>query len=320
MAPQPSKFTSCPELIAAPYTPLRYLINELIPRSTLVLMHGDPRTRKSYTALELAICCASGLPAFGFERFKSEHSRVLYLSQEDPEHIVRERIRGIINDKEIDPPPNLFLGIHRNINLDQDAPKRYLYDQVKSEGYDLIFIDPIRRFTANADKGPSEVTPVTTYLRRFSVELNASIGILHHNTKPILTHGASRKDSYNASGGDWFASCECPISFHSNGDSWTHVIPQDYKLSSNPDPFDVQVTKDPETGRVYLRGRDVGEDDRIELLTAFLAKNPNSSENLIAQGCKLRRSSVHDFLLQCEAKGITAQQLGAKGSHLWSLS
>lgn len=311
------KFTSCPDLLATPYTPLQYLINELIPRATLVLMHGDPRTKKSYTALELAICCAAGLPAFGFERFKTEPSRVLYLSQEDPEHVVRERIRSILRDKAIDPPSNLFLGIHKNINLDHEVKKRYLYDQVKAEGYALVFIDPIRRFTANADKGPSEVTPVTTYLRRFSVELNTSVSILHHNTKPMF-NGFSRKDSYNASGGDWFASCECPISFHSNGDNWTHVIPQDYKLSSNPDPFDVRVIKD-ENGQLHFKGRDVGEDDRIELLLEFLTKNPDSSENLISQSCKIRRADVPTFLLKCEAKGIVSQKEGKRNSRLWRI-
>lgn len=315
-----SKFIACPTLLSTPYTPLKYVIDQLIPRSTMVLMHGDPRTRKSYTALELAICAAAGLPAFGFDRFRSEPSRVLYLSQEDPEHIVRERIRAILDDKEIDPPPNLFLGIHMNINLDQELPKKYLYDQTKAEGYDLVFIDPIRRFTANADKGPSEVTPVTTYLRRFSVELGAAVGILHHNTKPVFAGGFTRKDSYNASGGDWFASCECPISFHSNGDSWTHVIPQDYKLSSSPDPFDVQVYEDLDTGKVHIRARDTGEDDRLDRLLVFLANNPDSSENAIATACKIKRSAIPYMLRLAQDQGSVVQTEGPRNSRLWSLA
>jgi hypothetical protein len=314
------KSTPCPEFLSTSPQPLKYLINQLIPAATLVLLHGDPRTKKSYTALELAIACATGLAAFGLSRFLApKRIRVLYLSQEDPAHVVRERIRAILADKCLDPPENLSVGIHQGINLDSDISRNYLRSIVKGECYQLLFVDPIRRFTSNADKGPSEVTPITTFLRKLCVELDVTTGIIHHNTKPPAINGSGRKDSYNASGGDWFASCECPISFQSNGDSWTHVIPQNYKLSASPDPFDVQVTEDEETGRIHLEARESRNVEREDRIIVFLASTPDQSENSIAAACKMKRSALRPILASCEAKGSLIQHLGPRNSHLWSL-
>lgn len=310
---------SCPDLLAKPYTPLKYIIEQLIPAATMLLLHGDPRTKKSYTALELAIAAAAGKPAFGFSRFRCKPHRVLYLSQEDPEHVVRERIRGILEDKQLDPPPNLFMGIHLGISFDCAKGRQYLYDQTKAEKYDLTFIDPIRRFTAHADKGPSEVTPVTTFFRTMCVELGNTVGILHHNTKPMLFTNGTRKASYDASGGDWFASCECPIAFRSNGDKWTHVIPSDYKLDESPEPFEVSVYKD-SAGRPHIQGRESVEDHRLDKIIDFLKASPKSSENTIASNCQIKRADVPLLCYEGEGKGLLTCELGKQNSHLWSVA
>jgi hypothetical protein len=48
-----------PRFLAVEDPPVRYLVNELLPEQVLCLMHGEPRTRKSWAALEIAIALAT---------------------------------------------------------------------------------------------------------------------------------------------------------------------------------------------------------------------------------------------------------------------
>jgi hypothetical protein len=46
-----------------------------------------------------------------------------------------------------------------------------------------------------------------------------------------------RRRGQRASGGDWFAGCECPVHVERIGDRESLIYPQDYKFSADPAPF-----------------------------------------------------------------------------------
>src|SRR5262249_12625323 len=65
----------------------------------------------------------------------------------------------------------------------------------------------------------------------------ASIVIVHHDVKPPSTGQDQRRRSQRASGGDWFAACECPVHVEKISASESLVFPEDYKFSADPAPF-----------------------------------------------------------------------------------
>jgi len=90
--------------------------------------------------------------------------------------------------------------------------------------------------------------PTTEFLRRLTVETGVSICGCHHDIKPGRDGHDDRRRSHRASGGDWFASAECPIAFERSGERSTLVIPEDYKVSTDPEPFSFRLeTDDPRT-------------------------------------------------------------------------
>ena len=60
---------------------------------------------------------------------------------------------------------------------------------------------------------------------------------MHHDVKPPANGQDLRRRSQRASGGDWFAACECPIHVEKVTETESLVFPQDYKFSADPAPF-----------------------------------------------------------------------------------
>jgi len=92
-----------PEFLSEADSTQRFLVNELVPAAVLCLWHGEPRVKKSWAALDTAIAVVTGTPAFGLERFfVPESVPVLYLSQEDPQQIVRRRARQLLKGRKVE--------------------------------------------------------------------------------------------------------------------------------------------------------------------------------------------------------------------------
>ena len=68
-------------------------------------------------------------------------------------------------------------------------------------------------------------------LRTIVTTAGVTIIVVHHDTKPPVSGQDQRRRSQRASGGDWFAGCECPVSVERVGERESLVFPQDYKFS-----------------------------------------------------------------------------------------
>jgi hypothetical protein len=290
---------SASTFLAVEDPPINYLINELLPEAVINVDHGDPRTRKTWAGIEVAVAIATGTPAFGMERFKTRCDYpVLYSSQEDTAPIVRTRVKAILRARGIDNfPETLFFSVHKGINLESPEWHQQLLKDIAKYGFRLVILDPIRRFAPSVDKGPSEVREITQFLRRITVETAATVKAIHHDVKPRADSRDDRRRSHKASGGDWFAAAECPIAFEHAGDNNTLVIPEDFKLSCDPEPFSFHLeTDDPRTPTwARLIGESSSADDAKLLgvqqkILAYLADHlAGGSGNAIAKTCKIRR-------------------------------
>jgi len=291
-----------PSFLAFEDPPVEYIHPEITPRGVLKCSHGDPRTMKSLAALEEAIAAATATPAFGLERFRPARAfKVLYSSQEDAAPRVRARAKALLRGRGITNfPETLAFAVHKGIDLDIEEWRERFFKDVMRHGFDLIVLDPIRTYTAQADKGPSDVIPVAKFLRRFIVE-GVTVHLVHHDTKPSSAGPDARRRSHRASGGGWFSVSECPVAFEKIGESQSLVIPEDFKFSSDPMPFTIRYSEE-DSGRII---RLIGEDSTAEearalavdqKVLAYLTANPGSSGNAITKGVHARKEGVFDAL------------------------
>jgi hypothetical protein len=223
--------------------PIEMLFPDLLPCGVLMLVHGDPRARKSLVAFELALSAATRTAPFGLERFTPlAPIPVLYVQEEDPRPLTRKRLRALVKARcGADRPDILKVAVRRGISLDDEMWVARLISDLKRLGIRLLVLDAARRLSAKTDEGPQKVRELTAVLRRIIRETGVAIVIVHHDTKPPQNHADQRRRSQRASGGDWFAACECPVHVERLSRAESLVFPQDYKFTDDPTPFTFRI-------------------------------------------------------------------------------
>lgn len=316
------------EFLARVDAPERWLVNELLPAGVLALVHGEPRARKSWFALELAVALCTGTQAFGLARFAvPEAVPVLYSSQEDAASRVRKRAQRFLRGRGITGAPRgLYFSVHAGIDLEDAVWQEVLIKDCREFGIKAVILDPIRRYSPNVDKGPAEVRAVTMFLRRLSVEAACSVIIVHHDVKPLRGREEdTRRRGHRASGGDWFAACEAPIHVEKINDDASLVVPEDYKFSEDPDSFVFKIigkSEDP-TVRVVAETTSAADAKLLttqEKVLEYLGEHPGATQNAIIRACKIGRSTLPEVLSSLERAGQVDSAEGPRNATIWFLT
>jgi len=264
--------------------PVSVVFPDLLPCGVIMLLHGEPRARKSLAAFELALAAATGTAPFGLARFQPAGSiGVLYIQEEDPRSLTRARLRRLVRERcGAEPPETFHVAVRRGVDLDDQLWVERIIDDLKRLDCKLLVLDAARRLSIKTDEGPAKVRELMAVLREIVIKADVTIVVVHHDVKPPPAGQDQRRRGQRASGGDWFAGCECPVHVERVGDNESLVFPQDYKFSADPAPFTFSCVVD---GRLISRlvGADTST-QRAETagvrgkLLEWLRANPNSSK------------------------------------------
>jgi 5S rRNA maturation endonuclease (ribonuclease M5) len=220
-------------------TPINVIFPALLPCGVVMLLHGEPRARKSLAAFELALAAATGTAPFGLERFTpSAPIGVFYIQEEDPRSLTRPRLRRLVQERcGACPPATLHVAVRRGVDLDDPLWVARLIADLKRLGAKLLVLDAARRLSTKTDEGPAKVRELIAVLRAIVTAADVTIVVVHHDIKPPQTGQDQRRRSQRASGGDWFAGCECPVHVEKIGALESLIFPEDYKFTADPVPF-----------------------------------------------------------------------------------
>jgi hypothetical protein len=225
-----------------------WLVEDLIPDEGVALWHGQPRDLKSFTALSVGFSIAAGQDALGSPRFAVRRAAtVAYVTEEDPERTINRRLGWFLEGGIVPEKNRFFLLVRRSLNLDEPRAQNRFISWLDENGVEVLFLDPLRSFTASSDKGPADFAGMTRFLRRIQNETNCkAIVIIHHDVKPSRDsrYSGNRRRSHDASGGGVFSVADCPVSFEKTDWNRVAVRPEDYKAGSDPKPFEVHLQSD----------------------------------------------------------------------------
>ena len=124
------------QLQSAPYSPVPFLVDELIPEG-LHILAGAPKIGKSWLALWLCLCVSQGRPLWNFAVTQGE---VLYLSLEDSYRRIQSRLFDLTEDA----PPTLHFAIMADTlkhGLEQQI-EQFLTEHPATK---LVVIDTLQR-------------------------------------------------------------------------------------------------------------------------------------------------------------------------------
>ncbi len=170
------------ELVGGPEEP-RWLIEGLWADQAVGIVGGEPKSCKSFLALDLAVAVASGAPCL--RRFRpAQTGRVLLFAAEEGLAVVRHRLEGIARAAGI---AFDHLDIHvittPSLRLDQADDCARLQDTVAALRPALLILDPFVRLHRIDENAAAEVAPLLAYLRQLQRSFGTAVVLVHHARK-----------------------------------------------------------------------------------------------------------------------------------------
>ena len=164
------------QLQRAPYSPVPFLVDELIPEG-LHILAGAPKIGKSWLALWLCLCVSQGQPLWNFATTQGE---VLYLSLEDSFQRIQTRLFDLTEDA----PSTLHFAIMA------DTLKRGLEQQIEQfltehPATRLVVIDTLQRVRGTGRDSNLYANDYQDIglLKKFADKRHIAILLIHHLRK-----------------------------------------------------------------------------------------------------------------------------------------
>lgn len=176
------------DYLALPRAPETWLIQSLLPASGSMLLYGDPKVGKSYAALQLACCLASGDQWLGFSI--PSKRRVVYVQLDTPRSLWAERIDKLRHD-----------GLPTDLVYfaDRDTLQTFPFDVLNPEHFkllssslmalepDVVVVDTIREAHSADENDSTEMQSAIAHLE--AAIHPAAMVLIAHARKPSAERG-----------------------------------------------------------------------------------------------------------------------------------
>mgnify|MGYP001373146232 CR=1 FL=1 len=161
----------------------KWLIDSLWLDEAVGVIGGEPKTCKTFMALEMAIAVSSGRPFL--RHFTVENpGRVLLFTAEDPLHVVRRRLAVIAAASGADfSACDIQVITVPVLRLDLPEHRSALTDAVERLKPRLLILDPFIRLHRVDENHSGEIAPLLAYLRAVQKTFGTSIVVVHHARK-----------------------------------------------------------------------------------------------------------------------------------------
>jgi hypothetical protein len=163
-----------------------WLVRQLLPEAGLCAIAGEPKTAKTWSALELALSVATATPAFGEFECSEAHNVALFLAEDSPRS-VRNRLRALSKARGIDPVTasrRIFLKCRGSVDLSTDEGAARIIVAVRSIGtIGLLVLDPLRDLHSAEENDSTEMAGVMHRLRAIRDATGAAVAFIHHMGK-----------------------------------------------------------------------------------------------------------------------------------------
>ena len=217
----------------------RWLVTGLWAEQAVGIVGGEPKSFKSFLALDLAVAVATGSPCL--RRFPVPNpGPVLLYAAEDALDIVRARLDGICGAAGVH-LSNLDLQVITAPSLRLDLPhdRAMLEHTVAALSPRLLILDPFVRLHRIDENSSAEVAPLLAFLRHLQRHHQLAVIVVHHAKK-----GASRLRDGQALRGS--------SEFHAWGDSNLFlrrrrdhlILTVEHRGAPSPAPIPLTLTSD----------------------------------------------------------------------------
>lgn len=284
----------------------RWLVDQLWAREAVGFIGGQPKSFKTWAALELAIAVASGKPCLGrFDVHKRGH--VLLYAAEDSPAAIRSRVAAICRARGVD-IERLAVGLITEpaLRLDDPACRARIDATLEKVNPELLILDPLVRLHASDENSSAEVSSLLGFLRAMQRKHHVAIAIVHHVRK---TAGSSPGQALRGSG-DLYAWLDSAL-YLVRSKGRLMLAPQ-HRNRASPEPMCVELRTSPAHLAIVGDGPEGLQAAAAQALDARVVNTLNEQGALsrvhLRAALRVRNESLGAALARLEANGRIAQQ------------
>jgi hypothetical protein len=313
--------------VIQPPPPREWVVDGILSRSSLSLLVGNPGSKKTYMAVDLALCVAMGKPWLGCSVLENS---VLFVDEETGFQQLWPRLHAAILGHQTDESPRFCFTTLAGYDLRSENDAKVLRDRALDLDVGLIVFDALADLMNTAENSVASVQTVLFNLRRLADFTRAAVLVIHHTNRRGFFRGSSAIA----------ASMDLMLSIDSSpNDSYIEFRTLKARFSS-PKPFAANaIFSSTEAGSptIHLEpaelrlnpGESLLGDSRvdspsvaqqrpglIQTILEFLSHNPNSTRSQIATQCSAFDSgSVFNTLSTLIDSGqVIRTNAGGKGT------
>lgn len=168
------------EYAIKPQPPIDYVISDLITNSSLNVFYGEAGSKKTYSALSMAVCVANGKEWLGF---KTKKSPVLIIDEESGEKRLSRRINETMKGMDCESTGQLYFISLAGFKLDNKDDVRTIESEINKLGAKLVIFDALADIMDGDENAKKDVQPVMNNLRKIADNTDSSIILIHHANK-----------------------------------------------------------------------------------------------------------------------------------------
>lgn len=186
---------------------VQWVINPLIPESSICALVGKRSTFKSYIAMLFSVCISSGKKVF--DKYETTAQNILYIDEENGVGLLQERIASIKAGLGITDSLPIIYTSFWGVKLDADHWHDKLEQLVKEKDIKVIIVDGLRK-TVSFDENKSDMMSsfITEHVRPFCNRYGITWIFLQHLRKSITGQRPDDKMDEIRGSGDFTASCD----------------------------------------------------------------------------------------------------------------
>jgi len=285
-----------------------WLIERLWSAGAVGIVSGPPKALKTWTALEMAISVATGLPCLAtFPVHRS--GPVLLYAAEEPMPALHSRLHALARNHGLDlDQVDIRVIAADSLRLDRGEDREKLTATVKFHRPVLLILDPLIRLHSLDENQSGPMAELLGYFRSLQRSTGTAIAIIHHSRKHAASSAAPGQSLRGSS--DLYAFVDSLVSLERRRDQITLSAEHRSAPGLGPLPLELVPAADPNQSP-YLRLRTSVEDDSskhtalpdriLELLAA--AATPVTTDALRST-LQIRKQRVVEALRGLCARGL----------------
>lgn len=223
------------ELMNQHYPEQEYIVDRLIPASSITILSGQSRSFKTYTLLEIALASAKGEPLFG--QFNTQKTGVLIIDEENGERLMQKRLKQLHADEDLP----VYISSFGGFQLD-DGHIQEVLNFCSENDIGLVIIDALIR-VHNADENSArDMSKVFQKLRNFTQQDVAVLVTQHH--RKMGTNGNMGAGNEMRGSSDILAAVDSHVGVARKEQVYLTFTQEKQRYDMELDPFQVKVSVD----------------------------------------------------------------------------